>query len=54
MLQVVEKGKVLTITQNNTAVYTSPECNSWIILSSDDGIVTPIGIKNSLVISGMF
>ena len=44
----------MTITENGTEIYKSPACNGWIVLSSDKGIVTPIGIKSGLTVLNMF
>ena len=48
-------GKTMIITQNGTQVYQSPSCSGWIVLSSDDGIITPIGIKSGIeALAGSF
>ena len=48
-------GKTMIITQNGTQVYQSPACSGWIVLSSDDGIITPIGIKSGIeALAGSF
>jgi hypothetical protein len=55
VLQGGSGNKTLTILQDDkTEVYKSPACNGWIVLSSDTGVVTPIGIKSSITLAGSF
>jgi hypothetical protein len=54
ILQGENKDKTLTINYGANNTYTKT-CNAWIILSSDDGIVTPIGINGGVnALTGMF
>ena len=55
VLQGGSGNKTMTITQNGKEVYKSPDCSGWIVLSSDDGIITPIGIKSGIAaLAGSF
>ena len=54
VLQGGSGNKTMTIAQDGAVVYKSPACNGWIVLSSDTGVVTPIGIKSSITLAGSF
>ena len=55
VLQGGSGNKTMTITQNGKEVYKSPDCSGWIVLSSDGGIITPIGIKSGIAaLAGSF